>query len=109
MLTQEQRRKLEAEWSSDDRSILAFARLLKCTVLFVLVLGLVWIGGSGNGPGTAQQASAANAPYAAPPADAGSAMQASRQAFDARQAQWDRSPATRQQKSASRSPAGRGE
>ena len=69
MLTHEQRRKLEAEWSSDDRSIAAYARLLKASVLLVLVLGLVWIAGSGDGPGNAQQASAANTPYTQRQAD----------------------------------------
>ena len=61
MLTREERRKLEAEWSADDRSIASFARLLKTAVLSIVVLGLLWIAGTGERPESGREATAAGA------------------------------------------------
>lgn len=86
MLTRDERRQLEAEWSSDDRSIAKFARLLKTVVLSIMVVGLLWIAGTGERIDNAQQA-ASNAPSMGQ--GDGSAMRASQQAFDERRAQWE--------------------
>lgn len=102
MLTREQRRQLEAEWSSDDRSIASFARLLKTTVLSVMVLGLVWIAGSADRHDNGQQAAVANTPSISHAQSDGSAMRASRQAFDERRAQWEGKAAKPLKQAASR-------
>jgi hypothetical protein len=92
MLTREQRRQLEAEWSSDDRSIARFARLLKSGVLGIMVLGLLWIAGTGERQELEQQAAA---PISRMQSD-GSAMRASQQVYDERRAQWEGKPASLQ-------------
>ena len=79
MITPEQRGKLETKWSSDDRSIASLARRLKATVLTLFVLGLAWIGASGENPNNAQLASMITAAPTAPhQADEGSAVRAAR-------------------------------
>ena len=56
MVTRDERRQLEAEWSSDDRLIASFARVIKTVVLMVIVVGLLWIAATGERPDNAQQA-----------------------------------------------------
>ena len=58
MITPEQRRKLEAEWSSDDRSIVRMARLARAAVMLMLIVGLAWIGSGNDSSNNVQQASA---------------------------------------------------
>jgi hypothetical protein len=58
MLTQEQRRQLEAEWSSDERAIASYARLLKAAVLSLMLLGLVWIGATAEPLDNVEQSAA---------------------------------------------------
>ena len=91
MLTREERRKLEAEWSADDRSIASFARLLKGAVLSIVVLGLLWIAGTGERPESGREATAAGA--AAVAQGDGAAMRASQQVYEERRAQWKGTPA----------------
>ena len=87
MLTREERRKLEAEWSADDRSVASFARLLKTAVLSIVVLGLLWIAGTGERPESGRDATAAVAQ------GDGAAMRASQQVYEERRAQWEGKPA----------------
>jgi hypothetical protein len=86
MLTRYERRKLEAEWSSDDRSIANYARLIKTAVLSIMVLGVLWIAGTGERSDNAQRNAAAGATTAAQ--GDGASMRASQQAYDERRAQW---------------------
>lgn len=58
MITPEQRRKLESEWSSEDRSIANIGRLAKTAVLALMILGLAWMGAGDESLNSAQQASA---------------------------------------------------
>jgi hypothetical protein len=79
MITPEQRRKLEAKWSQDDRTIASRARLFKGAVLMVFVLGLAWIGSGGENPDSAQLAFTTIAAPAAPhQAEDGDRMRAGR-------------------------------
>ena len=48
MITPEQRRKLEASLSPEDRSLANNGRLFKAVVLMVVVLGVTLIGARGN-------------------------------------------------------------
>ena len=78
MLTGKQRRKLESEWSSDDRSIVYIARLAKGAVLLLLILGLAWIGAGEQSLNNAQEASATTPAFSSREAREASALQASR-------------------------------
>jgi|SRR6185436_7381036 hypothetical protein len=102
MLTREQRRQLEAEWSTDDRSMAKFARLLKASVLVVVFVGLACIAGTGERRDEGPQAAAVNPASATRMEGDGSAMRASRQAYDERRAQWEGKPAQPLQRAASR-------
>ena len=99
MLTRDERRNLEAEWSSDERSIARYARLMKTAVLSLMVIGLLWIAGTGERPDNAQREAAAGAAMAQ--GDSAS-MRASQQAFDERRAQWEGKPAKPLQQAKSR-------
>jgi hypothetical protein len=59
MITPEQRRKMESEWSSEDRSIVNAGRLASGAILLLLIVGLAWIGVHDASLGDAQSASAA--------------------------------------------------
>ena len=91
MLTRDERRKLEAEWSADDRSIASFGRLLKSAVLSIVVLGLLWIAGTGERPEGGREATTAGA--AAVAQGDGAAMRASQQVYEERRVQWEGKPA----------------
>ena len=87
MLTRDERRQLEAEWSSDDRSIANYARLIKTAVLAIMVIGLLWIAGPGERSDNVQREVAAGAASVAQ--GDGAAVRASQQTYDERRAQWE--------------------
>jgi len=96
MVTQEERRKLESEWSSDDQALAALGRVVKGTVLMVLVLGLAFLAA---GPGTLDNARYASETERSQPSNnmgEGSALNATRQVFDERRANWQQNLDARQ-------------
>jgi len=88
MITREQRRKLEAEWSSEDQSIATLARLIKGTVLGLLVLGLTFAVAGQDNAGRAHDAAATGAAQAAVKVES-SSVRAAQQVFAERRAQWE--------------------
>jgi len=100
MLTRQERRNLEAEWSFDDRSIASYARLIKTAVLSIMVVGLLFIAGTSQRADNTQQAAAIGAP--AVTHGEGSAVRASQQAFDERRTQWAGKSAKAMQQAATR-------
>jgi len=91
MLTRNERERLEREWSSDDRSMAGFARLLKGAVLSIMIAGLLWIAGTGERADNGRQATA-GARFIAH--GDGTATRLGQQAYDERRAQWEGKPAT---------------
>jgi len=80
-MTPEQRRELEAGWSSEDRSIMRTARRVKSAVLLILILSLAWLGAhetNSIGPAGPQVASTGAAAGSSGPARDGGADRASR-------------------------------
>jgi len=80
MITPEQRRKLESEWSSDEQSIVRICLLARAAVMLLLIVGLAWIGLSDRSLNDAQEASAAMPAFSSRQAPEATAVQASRDA-----------------------------
>jgi hypothetical protein len=77
MITPEQRRKMESEWSSDEQSIVRIGRLARAAVLLLMILGLAWIGGH-DASHDPQDAAATLPAFASHQASEASAVQPSR-------------------------------